>query len=575
MTPKIYTSTFAPLPPLTSNISFSEFIAHYNPDNVPATKVVHSDTLTSKTLTYGSLRSLAATYAYGLRHTFGLQEGSILMALGPNSTDFLLLAHSVWWCGGIFSPLNPSSTVKDIVHVLEIVRPSHLCVHPDLLVKVREALNLSTSLEKVPKVLTINERSSNTGEKVPLFPDDLASGPSANILPPYSLTEAGKDSKTTPLCIAFSSGTTGPMKAVALSHHGSISNTMQMRTSVPGMLSAHGREVFFPPYCHVYGLSSIIMYGMWIGSYTCAIPSFDLETFCRLMAKDSQDATWTHIVPPIAVLLANSPVPLKYDLSGLKIIVISAAPTKKELAMKLQTRFPGVRILQGYGCTEAGPSVMMQSEWDGGPEAENIGCCGRLASGTEARLVDPETMKDVEEGQEGELLVCGPQVMIEYVRNKEATDRTVIWEDGKRWLRTGDIMRVDQTGDWFVTDRYKELIKYKGFQIPPSELEDLLLKHKDVVDAAVCSFYNDDEATEWPIAYVSLSETKLEMIRTGKVQKQRVLDEVKTWIDGQVAGYKKLRGGVHHLQELPKTPSGKILRRELPAKKKAGRTGKL
>ena len=103
----------------------------------------------------------------------------------------------------------------------------------------------------------------------------------------------------------------------------------------------------------------------------------------------------------------------------------------------------------------------------------------------------------------------------------------------------------------------------------------MLLKHEDVVDAAVCSFYNDDEATEWPIAYVSLSETKLEMIRTGKVQKQRVLDEVKTWIDGQVAGYKKLRGGVHHLQELPKTPSGKILRRELPAKKKAGRTGKL
>ena len=312
---------------------------------------------------------------------------------------------------------------------------------------------------------------------------------------------------------------------------------------------------------------------MWLGSFTCAIPSFDLETFCKLMSEN--ESTWAHIVPPIAVLLANSPVPLKYNLSSLNVIVISAAPTKKELARKLQTRFPGVRILQGYGLTEGGPSIMHQNDWDGGPNAENIGCCGRLLSGTEVRLVDPDTLKDVGVGEEGELWVCGPQTMIEYVRNDEATERTLVREDGKKWLRTGDILRVDRRGDWYVTDRLKEMIKYKGFQVAPSELEDLLLKHEDVVDAAVCSVYDDAEATELPVAYVSLSEAILKDISEGSKDLRRVLDGVRSWVDGQVAGYKKLRGGVHHLQELPKTPSGKILRRELPVKKREGRTGKL
>lgn len=314
---------------------------------------------------------------------------------------------------------------------------------------------------------------------------------------------------------------------------------------------------------------------MWLGNFTCAIPSFDLDAFCRLMSKDHHNATWAHIVPPIAVMLANSPVPLKYDLSSLKVIVISAAPTKKELANKLQTRFPGVRILQGYGMTEAGPTISHQNEWDGGPDAENVGSAGRLVSGTEARLVDPATLEDVQEGQEGELWVCGPQTMIEYVRDKEATERTLVFEDGKKWLRTGDILRVDNQGDWYVTDRLKEMIKYKGFQVPPSELEDLLLKHEDVIDAAVCGVYDDAQATELPVAYVSLSSEKLETVRKSNIEKQKILEGVRDWVDAQVAGYKKLRGGVHHLQELPKTPSGKILRRELPAKKKEGRSGKL
>ena len=245
---RIHASTYAPFAPLTSNLSLSEFIATYNPDNVPASKPVHTDTLTGKSLTYGSLRSLAATYAHGLRHVFDLAPGATLMAMGPNSTDFLLLAHSVWWCGAVFSPLNPSSSVKDIAHALGIVQPTHLCVSSSVLPQVRQAL-ADTTLNPRPILLTINSCTPNE-ENLPLFPDDLPSDASCT-LPPYSLTKAGKDSRTTPAFIAFSSGTTGPLKAVALSHHGTISNTLQIRTSVPGLMNANAREVFFPPYCHV------------------------------------------------------------------------------------------------------------------------------------------------------------------------------------------------------------------------------------------------------------------------------------------------------------------------------------
>ena len=273
MAPKIYTSSYAPLPPLQDNISLSEFIANYNPDNVPSSKPVHADTLTGKSLTYGSLRSLASQYAYGLRHNlaFALQPGQTLMAMGPNSTDFLLLAHSVWWCGGVFCPLNPSSSAKDITHALNIVQPSHLCVHPELLPKVREALASST-LNPQPRLLTINARappSSSLSEQAapPLFPDDLQAN-KKNSLPPYSLTSAGKDSKTTPAFIAFSSGTTGPLKAVSLSHHGTISNCLQLRTSVPGLANAKAREVFFPPYCHVCKSTSPCLRSrdVWLGN---------------------------------------------------------------------------------------------------------------------------------------------------------------------------------------------------------------------------------------------------------------------------------------------------------------------
>lgn len=173
--------------------------------------------------------------------------------------------------------------------------------------------------------------------------------------------------------------------------------------------------------------------------------------------------------------------------------------------------------------------------------------------------MSPSTGEDVKQGEEGELWVRGPQVMLGYMGDETATRNTFSGD----WLRTGDIMRQDHNGNFWITDRLKEMIKYKGFQVAPSELEDLLLQHPEVVDAAVCAVYDNSQATEVPLAYVSLSPQHIEWKGTKKIA---VLEDIRTWVDNQLAGYKKLRGGVHHLQVLPKTTTGKILRKDLPAK---------
>lgn len=386
-------------------------------------------------------------------------------------------------------------------------------------------------------------------------------------MPPYDLQ--GKSAKDVVASIIYSSGTTGAMKGVKISHYNHIINLMQGRSSVPVRQNSDQRVIFFAPYCHIYGLGTVVLGGMWIGNFTCALPTFDLEVYCQQFAK--YKATLAYLVPPVVLLLVASPIPRKYDLSALECMIIAAAPLKPALQKRIKAIFPTTKITQGYGLSECSPSVLMQHETD----EQYVGTCGRLLASTEARLVDPFTGKDIAEpNKEGELWVRGPQNMMGYVGNPKATAET--FSADAQWLRTGDIMLRDENDNFWVTDRLKEMIKYKGLQIAPSELEDLLVQHPKVVDAAVCAVYDDAEASEVPLAYISFAEDVLkEAEAKGRAGVEAVCKEVETWINGKVAGYKKLRGGVFHLQTLPKNPSGKILRRELPAKKKGGRVGVL
>ncbi|KAJ5097354.1 AMP dependent CoA ligase [Penicillium angulare] len=550
----LYRSPVIPIHDVT-NLSVSQFMTQYNPDDVEASKVVHTESLSDESITYGSLREQASQAAWGLQQNLGLKPGNTLLALVNNSNAFVRLAHATWWAGAVFAPLNTSATPHDIAHILKITKPTHIATIEDKLGAVQEAL---ASLPNTNiKVMTVRCKV----EGLPQFPNDVTGQGASQSIPPYDLQ--GKSSKDVPSTICFSSGTTGKMKGVQLSHYNLIMNSITMRASMPARVNSTVREVFFAPYCHVYGLTIAVLAGMWVGAHYCGLAAFDLETFCR-KSSDVQ-VTDLHIVPPVALGLAASPIAQKYDLSSLKRIVISAAPLKKSVQQLLKKRLPHTSICQGYGLTECAGGVIHEIDED---EAA-FGCVGKLFAGVEARLVDPKTNKDVPLGEEGELWLRGPVVMMGYVNDSEATKRTFS-PDG--WIKSGDILKMDENQNFWVTDRLKEMIKYKGFQIAPSELEDMLLRHSNVIDAAVCAVYDDAQATEVPLAYVSLSPETVELKDS---EKQEVLNEIRSWMDNQLAGYKKLRGGVFHLQTLPKTPTGKILRRLLPAKLNEAREAKL
>lgn len=326
--PNIDQGNYAPLN-LGDDISIPLFMTKYNPDSVPSSKLVHTDIVSGKELTYGGLRTESAKCAWGFQNKLGLKEGSILLVMAPNCTDFVLLAHSVWWAGGTFSPLNPSSTVKDIIHILKLVHPTHICAVKDYLEPIRTAIReCGIYVDQGPKIITILTRVPNHL----LFPDDIAGHSSEESIPPYDLN--GKSSKDVCAAIGFSSGTTGAMKGVMMSHWNLCINMLQFRASLPSILHSGQREVFFPPYCHVYGLGIIILANMWVGAFICAMPSFDFKVFCELNAK--YETTIMHIVPPVALLLASSEISKQYDLSSTRIVIVAAAPVKEALQRQLK-----------------------------------------------------------------------------------------------------------------------------------------------------------------------------------------------------------------------------------------------
>src|ERR1051326_3003186 len=296
------------------------------------------------------------------------------------------------------------------------------------------------------------------------------------------------------------------------------------------------------PLFHIYGLVVVLNMGLHLGATIVTMPRFDLEQFLTMIQQ--YRVTLSHIVPPIVLKLAKDPIVDKYDLSSLKMIFSGAAPLGADLSRECMKRI-GCGIRQGYGMTETSP-VTHSSPAD--PAKMRHGSVGTAAPNTEVKLVDPATGAELGPNEEGEVCVRGPQIMKGYLNNPEATRRTI---DAEGWLHTRDIGYVDEDGQFFSVDRVKELIKYKGFQVAPAELEAVLLTHPAVADAAVIPA-RDDEAGEVPKAFVVLKSEASE-------------DELIDFVADRVARYKKIRM-VEFIDQIPKSLSGKILRRVLVEK---------
>ena len=472
---------------------------------------------TGRVLTYAGLDAATRSLAGGLVAR-GFNKGDTVALMSPNIPDFAVIFHGVAMAGGIVTTVNPTYTANEVHHQLVDAGATMLITIPMFLETARAAAEGTG----VTEIFVIGES------------DDA---PSLTALMGAPLAEHVPVAKDDLVVLPYSSGTTGVSKGVMLNHGNLIANVAQVGTA--GDIREDEKFIAVLPFFHIYGMQVLMNTGLRAGATIITMPRFDLEQFLKL--HQEHGITRSFVAPPIVVALAKHPMVDNYDLSALRQVFSGAAPLSAELSLEAGARID-CEVVQGYGMTELSPVSHLTP-----PGMSKAGSVGITAPNTETRIVDPITGNDLDINEDGELCVRGPQVMAGYLNNQAATEATIDRDD---WLHTGDIAHIDEDGHVWIVDRLKELIKYKGFQVAPAELEALLLTHPAVADAAVVGKL-DEEAGELPIAFVVL-----------RPNAEASEEDVATFIAGQVATYKQLRE-VHFIDAVPKSASGKILRRVL------------
>jgi acyl-CoA synthetase (AMP-forming)/AMP-acid ligase II len=484
------------------------------------------DGLSGRTLSYRELAEQVRNVAHGLRRR-GVHRGDVLAMCCPNSPDFAVAYYGALSAGAVVTPINPMATPADVAHQLEQSRARWLVTTPELLEKSALAVAVAGiqevfvfgAAEGATPFAALGEDEAPAGVVV-VSPDDIA------LLP-------------------YSSGTTGLPKGVVLTHRGLVANLCGTRPVHE--VTADDVIVAVLPLFHIYGMQVTMNLGLAAGATVVTMPRFDLESFLRIV--QDWHVTRAELVPPIVLALAKDPRVDQYELSSLRIVTSAAAPLGEELAHRCAERL-GCRVKQAYGMTELGGGTHFAPD-AGEDRPDSI---GRPLPGVECRVVDCATGADVAPRHRGELLVRAPGAMRGYLGNDAATALTV---DADGWLRTGDIVSADPDGWFFIVDRVKELIKYKGYQVAPAELEAVLVSHPDVADAAVVGS-PDEEAGEVPKAFVVLRAPVS-------------ADELMRFVADRVSPYRKVRR-LEVVEQIPKSPSGKILRRLLLERERASRT---
>jgi len=483
-----------------------------------------------RTLTYGELRQATAACAGGLAAR-GLEKGDVFAIYSPNLPEYALAFYGVTRAGGTVTTINPLYTAEEATRQLQDADAQYLLTVPPFLEKAQAAADEAG----IDEVFVFGEAEGATPFKA------LLGGGHA---PPDVSIAPGEDLAALP----YSSGTTGLPKGVMLTHRNLVANISQ--TMPVERLQEGETTVGVLPFYHIYGMTIILSMALRCGATVVTMPQFEMEDFCALVEEHGIESGY--LVPPIILGLAKSPVVDEYDLSSFDYITSGAAPLGKDVAEACANRL-GCMVKQGYGLTETSPVTHLTARDDADPRPDSV---GHVLPNTEFRIVDVETHEDVEPGERGEVWVRGPQVMKGYLNRPDATRDTI---DADGWLHTGDVGRIDEKERLYVVDRVKELIKYKGYQVAPAELEALLQSHDAIVDAAVIPSPHE-EAGEVPKAFVvEAPEASVSA------------DAVKDFVAERVAPQKKVRR-VEFIEEVPKTASGKILRRELVEKERAERS---
>ncbi|CAG8607916.1 4896_t:CDS:10 [Rhizophagus irregularis] len=454
--------------------------------------------LTEKKLTFGQLKANSKKLAFGLINKIGFKRGDVLAICSHNH----VIIFGAIAAGGIVTTVNPNNTSKEFASQLKDCGASVIICHPDYLKKAIKAAEIANIHES--KIFLFDENEINGF--LPFL--SLLSDQEIN---PVEYTPEEVKSTTAYLC--YSSGTTGKSKGIEITHSNMVSNLTQINDFEDQI---NHENIFMGS----HGASCVIL---------CKL-EFELESFCRIIQHYKVNIA--PIVPPIILLLVNKISLIKerkYDLSSLKLIISSTAPLSGDLCKEFVETY-NVPIKQAYGLTETSPFATAMKTHE-------------IVDGSIGVLIPNMECKVISEDNK------------ELGYNESEATKACIDSDG--WFHTGDFGYVDPQGNFFIVDRFNELIKYKEFQIIPSELESILLTHSSINDSAVIGIYSDEQQTEYPLAYVEL--------KPDKIQSDQLKEEIKDFVSQKVAPYKKLHC-VHFIDKIPKSSTGKTLRRSLRAK---------
>ncbi|PSK55337.1 4-coumarate--CoA ligase-like 7 [Elsinoe australis] len=521
------------------NISLWDFLFERKDKAFGDDKVIFKDAYTQRSYNFAQTKSTALDFAKGLKALYDWRKGDVLALYTPNCIDTPPVMWGTLWTGGVVSPANPGYSADELAFQLKDSGAKILVTQLPLLDVARKAAQ-KVGIED-DNIILIGDKKDPKGTFKHFTSVRNVSGATR-------FRKAKINAEKDLAFLAYSSGTTGLPKGVMLSHKNIVANTMQVTAGEVKNLSSKDSILAFLPFFHIYGLTVILHQSMYNGYLVSVMPKFDIEDFCKFVQRDK--ITFSYVAPPVVLLLAKHPVVDKYDLSSLRMMNSGAAPLTKELVEALYNR-KKLKVKQGYGLSETSPTTHTQpwEDWHA-----TIGSVGKLLPNMTAKYMSPEE-KEMQVGEVGELWMKGPNIFMGYLNNVEGT-KNALTDDG--YFKTGDIGYQDKDGNFFITDRVKELIKYKGFQVPPAELEGYLAAHEKIDDVAVIGIYKEDEATEVPRAYV--------VPKKGVEAGPALESEIVGWVGKKVANHKKLRGGVRFVDEIPKSVSGKILRRVLKQK---------